>query len=328
MDRALRGRVGSGPDGPGLDGIGREPIVRDFDLNLIRTFVLLYETRSVTATAEALHVTQPTVSYGLQKLRRRFGDELFRRTGAGLAPTTTARALYEPLHSAVTEIETTLSGAHSFDPATARAAFTVCLSDLGEVALLPRLMAALPRRAPGATLSVRPLDIGGAEDQLGRGEIDAFIASPPLGSQRVERIPLFSEGYVAVVARDHPRLRGAAVSLAALGAERHVTVSGPAGHDGPRRALEAHGLLHRVALELTRFAGLPYLVQDSELVAMAPRLVGRMFAADHRVRLVELPFDVEAAQVSVYARHAHARTPAQRWLVDFMRESLVDATRA
>jgi DNA-binding transcriptional LysR family regulator len=77
-----------------------------------------------------------------------------------------------------------------------------------------------------------------------------------------------------------------------------------------------------VVLEVTRFAALPYLVQDSELVAMVPRLVAEMFAAEHRVRLFELPMDVEPAQVSVYTRHTHARSPAQQWLVTFMREVL------
>ncbi|MGW3995188.1 LysR family transcriptional regulator [Amycolatopsis sp. NPDC004772] len=293
----------------------------DFDLNLVRTFVLLYETRSVTATAESLHVTQPTISYSLQKLRRRFSDELFRRTGGGLVPTTTARALYEPLHSALSEIETAVSGAKSFSPSTARAAFTLCLSDLGEISLLPRLMAALPSRAPGVTLTVRPLDVDRAADQLGRGEIDAFIASPLISSQRVARIPLFSEGYLGMVALDHPRL-ASEVSFDQLAAERHVTVFGPTGHNGPRRALEASGLLDRVVLEVTRFAALPYLVQDGELVAMVPRLVAEVFAAEHRVRLFELPLEVEPAQVSVYTRHTHARSPAQHWLVEFMREVL------
>jgi DNA-binding transcriptional LysR family regulator len=296
-------------------------MMRDFDLNLVRTFVLLYETRSVTATAESLHVTQPTISYSLQKLRRRFSDELFRRTGGGLVPTTTARALYEPLHSALSGIESAVSGAWSFSPATARAAFTLCLSDLGEISLLPRLMAALPAQAPGVTLTVRPLDVDRAADQLGRGEIDAFIASPLISSQRVARVPLFSEGYLGMVAGDHPRL-GSSVSFDELAAERHVTVFGPTGHDGPRRALEACGLLDRVVLEVTRFAALPYLVQDGELVAMVPRLVAEMFAAQHRVRLFELPMDVEPAQVSVYTRHTHARSPAQHWLVTFMREVL------
>ncbi|TVT36726.1 LysR family transcriptional regulator [Amycolatopsis rhizosphaerae] len=296
--------------------------MREFDLNLVRTFVLLYETRSVTATAESLHLTQPTVSYGLQKLRRRFSDELFRRTGNGLVPTTTARALYEPLHAALAEIETAVSGAQSFDPASGRAAFTLCLSDLGEVSLLPRLMAALPSRAPGVTLTVRPLDVVSAVDQLGRGEIDAFIASPPLSSRRVARIPLFSEGYVGMVADSHPRLRGDRAGLKALAAERHIAVFGPAGHEGPRRALEAHGLLERVVLEVTRFSTLPYLVQDGELVATVPRRVAETFAAEHRVRLLELPMEIEPAQVSIYTRHAHARTPAQHWLVGFMHEIL------
>ncbi|GHF49771.1 DNA-binding transcriptional LysR family regulator [Amycolatopsis bartoniae] len=298
--------------------------MRDFDLNLVRTFVLLYETRSVTATAESLHVTQPTVSYGLQKLRRRFSDELFRRSGNGLVPTTTAKALYPPLHGALAEIEAAVSGARSFDPASARTTFTLCLSDLGEVCLLPRLMATLPSRAPGVTLTVRPLDVVNAVDQLGRGEIDAFIASPLLSSQRVARVPLFTEGYVGMVAANHPRLRGKEADLRALAAERHIAVFGPAGHDGPRRALEAQGLLDRVVLEMTRFATLLYLVQDSELVAIVPRLVGEVFGAQHRVRLLELPMPVEPAQVSVYARHRHARTPAQQWLVDFMHEVLAE----
>ncbi|CAM3536196.1 LysR family transcriptional regulator [Kibdelosporangium persicum] len=297
----------------------------DFDLNLVRTFVLLYETRSVTATAESLHVTQPTISYSLQKLRRRFGDELFRRAKGGLVPTTTARELYEPLHGALADIEAAVSGTLSFDPASARASFTLCLSDLGEVSLLPRLLAALPSHAPHVTLTVRPLDVDNAADQVGRGDIDAFVASPLIRSQRVARIPLFSEGYVGMVAESHPRLRGDRVGLRALAAERHITVFGPAGHDGPRKALAAHGLLDRVVLEVTRFAALPYLVQQGELFAMVPRDVAEVFAGTHRVRLLELPLEMDPVQVSVYARHAHARSPAQHWLVGFMREILAPA---
>lgn len=294
----------------------------DFDLNLVRTFVLLYETRSVTATAEALHVTQPTISYSLQKLRRRFGDELFRRTGAGLAPTTTARELYEPLHAALASIEAAVSGTQTFDPATARASFTLCLSDLGEVSLLPRLMAALRTEAPGITLTVRALDVVNAEYQVGRGEIDAFIASPLISSHRIARVPLFDEDYVGVVAANHPRLRGKRLTATALDAERYVTVFGPTGHEGPRKALEARGLLSSVALEMTRFASLPYLVQNGELVAMVPRDVATVFAGNHPVRLLELPFEIEPVRVSIYARHSHARSAPQRWLIEFMHRVL------
>ncbi|RJQ75475.1 LysR family transcriptional regulator [Pseudonocardiaceae bacterium YIM PH 21723] len=296
--------------------------MRDFDLNLVRTFVLLYETRSVTATAESMHVTQPTISYSLQKLRRRFGDELFRRGGGGLEPTTTARELYQPLHHALAGIETAVSGAHSFDPATAQSRFTLCLSDLGETSLLPRLLAELPAHAPGVTLSVRPLDLVNAEDMLSRGEIDAFIASRVIGTGRIARLRLFDEGYMGMVGASHPRLTGDRVSLKELAREQHVAVVSQTGHNGPRQALEAHGLLHRIVVEVPRFSALPYLVQHSELMAMVPRNVARVFAADHPVRLLELPLDIEPAQVAIYARHSHGRSPAQQWLIGFMRDLL------
>src|SRR4051812_49741524 len=79
--------------------------VTGFDLNLVRVFVLLYETRSVTATAEAVRVSQPTVSYSLGKLRRRFDDELFRRGRGGLLATVGADPLYEPLPGAVSRLQ-------------------------------------------------------------------------------------------------------------------------------------------------------------------------------------------------------------------------------
>ena len=75
------------------------------DLNQLRTFVALYELRSVTAVAEQLHVTQPTVSYTLRRLRERFGDELFRREGHDMVPTPKAAQLFGPLHEALAQIE-------------------------------------------------------------------------------------------------------------------------------------------------------------------------------------------------------------------------------
>jgi DNA-binding transcriptional LysR family regulator len=293
-----------------------------FDLNLARVFVLLYETGSVTATAETLHVTQPTVSYSLGKLRRHFDDELFRRTGRGLTPTAGARRLYEPLQRALAEIDGTVRQADTFDPETMSGRFTIALSDLGEATLLPRLLAAARERAPGVSFTVRPFDVEDAEGQLRRGDLDAFVATPVLTSHRTVRIPLFQERYVLMVAADHPRVRGDAVTLPELAAEYHATVSGPSGHVTPRALLAAHGLLDRVIVDATRFSMLPYLLEQTDLTAIVPEYVGEVFTASHRVRLVRLPFETDPIEVALYARHESSRSPAQRWLVRFMAEVL------
>ncbi|MFF9408576.1 LysR substrate-binding domain-containing protein [Streptomyces anandii] len=293
-----------------------------FDLNLARVFVLLYETGSVTATADTLHVTQPTVSYSLGKLRRHFDDELFRRTGRGLTPTAGARRLYEPLQRALAEIDGTVRQADSFDPDTMAARFTLALSDLGEATLLPRLLAAARERAPRVSFTVRPLDVDDAEHQLRRGDLDAFVATPVLTSHRTVRIPLFHERYVGMVAADHPRVRGESVTMPELETEMHATVFGPSGHVVPRAVLASHGLLDRVAVDATRFSMLPYLLEQTDLIAVVPEYVGEVFTASHRVRLVRLPFDTEPIEVALYARHESSRSPSQRWLVRFMTEVL------
>jgi DNA-binding transcriptional LysR family regulator len=290
----------------------------DFDLNLARVFVLLYETGSVTATAETLHVTQPTVSYSLGKLRRHFDDQLFQRTGRGLVPTAVAQRMYEPLHRALAEIDRTLQQREEFDPTTVPATFTLALSDLGEVTLLPRLVAAARERAPLVSFTVRPLDVDGAERQLGRGELDAFVATPVLTSHRTVRIPLFREHYVAMVAADHPRITTDRVTMRQLETEHHATVVGPSGHTGPRAALAAHDLLDHVTVEVSRFSALPYLLEATDLVAILPAYVAEAFAVSHRLRAVELPFGSETIEVAVYARHEASRTPPQRWLVDLL----------
>ncbi|GED89391.1 LysR family transcriptional regulator [Streptomyces sp. NPDC091412] len=296
--------------------------MRTFDLNLARVFVLLYETGSVTVTADTLHVTQPTVSYSLGKLRRHFGDELFRRTGRGLTPTAGALRLYEPLQRALADIDSTVRQADVFDPGVMCGRFTLALSDLGEVTLLPRLLAAARERAPGVSFTVRPLDVDEAEHQLRRGDLDAFVATPVLTSHRTVRIPLFHERYVGMVAADHPRVRGESVTLAELAAESHATVFGPSGHVVPRAVLAAHGLLDRVVVDATRFSMLPYLLEQTDLIAIVPEYVGEVFASSHQLRMVRLPFDTEPIEVALYARHESSRSPSQRWLVQFMSEVL------
>ena len=294
----------------------------DFDLNLVRVFVLLYETRSVTATAQAVHVSQPTVSYSLAKLRRRFDDELFRRGRGGLEPTVVADRLYEPLREALAGIDLAVEPGRAFDPASAHARFTIALSDLGESSLLPRLVEALQAEAPQVSLTVRPLDLALSPEQLVRGQLDAFVATPIMSSPQLRRIPLFAEGYAAMVGAGHPRLAGDAVTVEELRAERHVLVDSPTGHVGPKLALETLELLESVALQVSKFSVLPYLVTRSDLVAVVPSFVGQAFTASHPVRLLALPIPLEPLEIALYARPEASRTPAQRWLVDFLHRHL------
>lgn len=290
------------------------------DLVEVRTFVHLYETRSVTATAERLHVTQPTVSYTLAKLRRRFGEELFVRTAQGLEPTPAAAGLYAPLRAGLETIERAVAPPRAFDPAASEREFTMMLSEFGELSFLPLLLGRLGVEAPRARLRVQHLVVDAAADLLVRGQLDLVVSSARLPDDVLVRRPFMDVDYVVLSADDHPRLRGERVRPEEFARERYVSVQGTTGHLGPVRLLQRLGLEERVELELTNFAAVPYVVAETALVAIVPRHIAQIFGARHAVAARDLPWEVEPIQVAAYTRREPG--PARQWLSDLVVDTL------
>ncbi|MFC4783922.1 LysR family transcriptional regulator [Nocardioides sp. MAHUQ-72] len=293
---------------------------RPIDLVQVRTFVHLYETRSVTATAELMHVAQPSVSYQLGKLRRRFAEELFVRTSHGLEPTAAATGLYEPFRSALDTIDRAADPTERFEPAESAREFSMMLSEFGELSFLPLLLGRIAELAPRARLSVRPLVVDEAPALLTRGQLDLVVSSARLPEELLVRRPFMSVDYVALAAAHHPRLRGELVSAREFAAERYVSVRGTTGHQGPVRLLERLGLQGRVELELRNFAAVPYVVAATSLVAIVPRHIAEIYAARHAVTAAELPWEVEPIEVAAYTRRGPG--PARQWLADVVVETL------
>ncbi|WP_425195044.1 LysR family transcriptional regulator, partial [Paraburkholderia phenoliruptrix] len=67
--------------------MSHDTALRNIDLNLLLVFDVLYRTRSTTRAAQALHLTQPSVSNALKRLRTLFDDVLFVKTAEGMQPT-------------------------------------------------------------------------------------------------------------------------------------------------------------------------------------------------------------------------------------------------
>ena len=281
------------------------------DLNQLRTFVVLYEMRSLTAAADRLHVTQPTVSYTLARLRERFGDDLFRREGHVMVPTTRATQLFGPLHEALAQIDAVVSVPDDFEPAQFTGELMLGLTSIGEQTFLPPIMAALAREAAGPHLQVERLDADQVEDGLIRGTIDlamtvSLIATPSLWRTRVR-----AEEYVALSSGSHPLPPTGPHMFAD---RRFVRVSARGGHVFPLRALSEHGLLPQVALTVEEYATVPAVLEATDLVVLLPRHVAEVFCGWFpRLRIAELPWPGQSTPVSLYTRREASLSPAQRW---------------
>jgi DNA-binding transcriptional LysR family regulator len=281
------------------------------DLNQLRTFVVLYELRSVTAVAERLHVTQPTVSYTLRRLRARFDDELFRREGHDMVPTAKATQLFGPLHDALAQIDATVNETEAFEPAGFNGQLTLGLTSIGEQTFLPPIMTALTREASRPHLQVERLDSDLVEDGLTRGTVDLAMTVSMIGSPRLWRSHVRAVEYVALVSGEHP--------LPPTGrdmfAGRHfLRVSARGGHIFPLQALTEHGLMQQIVLTVEEYATVPAVLEATDLVVLLPRHVAEVFTGWFPGLLIaDLPWPGQSTPVSLYTRREASLTPAQRW---------------
>lgn len=294
----------------------------DYDIGMIRVFVLVYETGSVTATAERLYISQPSVSYTLRKLRKLFNDPLFVRNGTRLEPTAVAQDSYPKLRRLLESLDEVMTSSASFDPATCRRRFRLRMSDVGVSGLLPRIWQRVHAQAPGASFDVDALNLATAAQELRSGQADAVVCTTRLDGVDLQRDLLFTQEYVGVCATDHPRI-GDAPTLEEYEAEHHLTVSALTGHRALDLRVTELGINRRVSLVIPTFAALPNLLTGTELLSYAPTSAAQRIAATGQIRTFRLPFDVPITEIALYTVRRELPSPEFDWF----RRTIVEAVQ-
>ena len=288
------------------------------DLNLVRVFTAIYETRSVSGAADRLFITQPSASYALARLRNETNDELFKRSRKGMEPTPTATQLYKVFKKSLTGIEKAVAETRVFSPETSRYKFRLALSDLGELLLLPKLIALFRNVAPHIQLEVVPVDVHRLDEWLLTGKIDAALCSRNESVSSAQRELMVYERYVCLLNVDHPRI-GETLSLDEYMQERHVVVAATSGHHIVEDRLKEFELEREIALEVPHFAALGELIASSELLVTLPSSAARIYARRGNGRMLELPFHVPNQEVFLYAHTEIGDITAKTWFYNVLR---------
>lgn len=293
----------------------------NYDINLIRTFTTLYETRSVTRAAERLFLTQPSVSYTLRRLRTIFDNELFVRQGREMAPTVVAEQLYPRLRDSLEVLDEIMQGEDEFAPATSRRTFRLQMTDVGTIILLKPVIRAITAEAPNVRIEVDSLRLSSAPEHLKEGKIDAFICTPRIVDADIRRDVLFPHNYVGICSIDHPRI-GANPELAEYLQERHINLTSATGHRIVDDTLLDQGVTRTVTATVPNFLALPALLEGSEFISYAPLVIAKKFRDSGKLKLFELPIKLAPTEVSLHTYRRPIPSPATDWLRNIVRTSL------
>jgi DNA-binding transcriptional LysR family regulator len=293
-----------------------------YDIGMLRVFVLVYETGSVTLAADRLFISQPSVSYTLRKLRNHFGDVLFQRRGQRLEATPVAEDLYPRLRRLLESMDELMSSSHTFHPSTSRRHFRLRMTDVGISGLLPRILHRLHDVAPHVTLAVELLNLPTIVQELRAGSTDAAVFSTKIDEPDLLRESLFRQRYIGICPVDHPRI-GESPTLAQYEAERHITVAMSTGHTALDQKVRELGVQRTVALVVPTFSALPSLLEGTDLVSYAPTSVANRLVRQGGVRAFPLPFEVPASEIALYT--VRRELPSAEF--DWFRNLIVEALR-
>ena len=291
------------------------------DLNLLRVFVTVYESRSLTVSARRLFVTQPAVSQALGRLRRDFDDPLFQRVGRLMEPTPLADAIFPELREALSLIQRTLDGVHGFDASSSDKRFRIAMSELGEIGYFAALCRAVRSIAPSVRLEAVPLDVDELPEQLARGTVDLAVSSSPVMGP-FPHVVLKLQGYAALMSAQH-RLATGPLTFEDYLAATHVAVAGDSGRPNLQAALRRRGASIDPDVTLNRFASVPPLLATShDLLATVPDTIGEGWATAWPLVVRPLPFEMERVEVALYRRLSTQQTAALDWLYDTVAQAL------
>lgn len=294
------------------------------DLNLLWVLHAVLAERTVAGAAKKLHVTSPAVSNALARLRGVLDDPLFVRSGRGLTPTPRSLELQPVLARSFGAIETSLSGAETFDAKTCTRELTIALSDADQVSSLPAISKAFARRLPRARLKVVTLDTLIASGGLAGPLVDVTIG-PPFREEGLHSKKLFHEESVLFVRRDHPRIKRK-LTAKQFNSERHVDIhlllgKAGAGNKAFDDALRALGLTRDIAVTVPTFAAAASVVATTDFIGGMPRRMAKLLSKALGLKIVDAPGPAFAFEMCL---HWHERTHHDPAVVEF-RSLVVEA---
>ena len=231
------------------------------DIPLLRAFVAVADAGSITRAAEALHLTQPTISKRIAQLESGLGKPLFNRLGRELPLAEAGVALLPHARAVLAELA---SGQRALAQLHDVVAGRLAIGTSHHIGLhrLPAVLKAFTLRHPAVDLDIQFMDSEVACEAVLAGKLELGIVTlPTVPLAKLRTRLVWPDPLSVVVAPSHPLAALKRPRLTSLAA--HPAVLPDAGtytHRIVKAALQAHGVTPQVRLATNFLETLKMLV--------------------------------------------------------------------
>lgn len=287
-------------------------------LRHIRYLIAVADHGNFTRAADALHVSQPTLSLQIRQLEDSLNVQLLDRSSRTIRPTDVGMVYINHAKRAMRELaagERAIHDVQTLERGALRIAMTPTLTPY----LTGPLIAGYNARHPSITLRIEEMTLDELVLALAADEVDLGVAFSSGKSSELEIHPLFNEELSVVVGAGHPlgrqhaplspsMLHGAAMAMlnASFATRSHTDAY-----------FEAQGVVPRVAIEVNTISALLEIIRRDQLATILPCAIT---AGQPELRSLALSPALPHRRVVLLNRRESYRSAAAHAFVAFVTE--------
>ncbi|KAF0858477.1 LysR family transcriptional regulator [Mixta calida] len=281
----------------------------------IEIFHAVMTSGNLTAAAELLHTSQPTVSRELARFEKVIGLRLFERVRGRLHPTVQGLRLFEEVQRSWYGLDRIISAAEGLRQFRQGELSIACLPVFSQ-SLLPPLCQPFLQRYPDLSLNIIPQESPLLEEWLSAQRHDLGLTETHVTPAGTERIELLTLNEVCVLPAQHPLAARRVLTPQDFAGESYISLSRS---DSYRQLLDAlfheQGVQRRMVMETHSAASVCAMVRAGVGLSVVNPLTALDYAASGvviRRFSVEVPFTVSlirplhrpaSALVNAFSQH-------------------------
>ena len=294
------------------------------DLNLLRTFLIVYQEKNTRKAAERLFVSQPAVSQALQKLRHHFNDDLFVKVHGGLQATAFCEQLANEITPHLDGLKTAISSSSTFDPKDIDYPIKIALSPVVLACLSGSLYQNIKQQAPNCKLELISWTTSSSED-IQKGDVLLGVAYQlPYTSKEVYVQKLVDITARLFVRKEHP-LQKSIVTPQDLAGYEIASLISPGWNDNFSQAslvLSANSVPHSIGFRSEMVLAIVDVLLHSDMYMPHSNL----FPINNypNLRSIDIDIEDETKTISVCS-HIHTKnrkSPLLIWLNSIIQNTL------
>jgi DNA-binding transcriptional LysR family regulator len=277
-------------------------------------FTEVAKRRSFSAAADALFVTQPTISKMIKNLEEELGTSLFNRVAKKVELTDAGRAVLKPAQDIVNAFHNLSS---ELDDVTNLRQGKICIGmpPMAGVSYFSRIIGEFTKMYPQIVIQLMEVGSKSVEQGILDGDMDLGIILLPLNDDRFNVFEFVREEVIAIVGPAHPLRAANAVELRELSADNFIMFRKDfALHDQILTQCQRDGFSPHIACQSSQWDFIVGMVAENLGVSFLPEKVWELNSQKqvHMLKLKNTPLLWNMAVI--WQKDRHLSFAARQWL--------------